>query len=112
MKRDDERRVGTKHSGDSGQTVMSMNDVVLHATSPLANLDRSFQIRQLGTVSLKVQDIYVVFPQTELLDLLHNKGTLTRPLAVRVHRRNKKDGERHITIAAKVPFQPWLSGLE
>src|SRR5713226_623394 len=112
MKCDDKWGGGTKDRGHSAQPIMSVNDVVLHTASPLANLNRGFNILQLGTVPLKVQDIDMVFQEPELLDLLHNKCTLRRPFVMRIHRRNKKNGERHPTISAKVPFQPWPSDLE
>jgi ABC-type ATPase involved in cell division len=60
-------------------------------------LNRSFDILQLGTVPLKVQDIDMVFQEPELLDLLHYKSAVALASAVWVHGRNYQDSQAHIS---------------
>jgi hypothetical protein len=74
---------------------MRMDNVVLCAARPSANFERAFDVLQLGTVSLEVQDIDLMPQDSKLLDLLHHECAGALMPSVWIHGRDHQDFQAH-----------------
>lgn len=81
---------------------MRMNNVVLRPARPSANLECAFDVLQLGTVSVEVQDIDLMPQDSKLLDLLHHECAGTLMPSVWIHGRDHKDFQAHKAVDANV----------
>ena len=95
MQSDHQGRVGAKNRRDTRHAVMRVNYIVLCAAGPLANLKCGFEVFDLRAVSLKVQNIDLVFHGPELLDLLHHKGAGALISRMRIHGRDHQNFQTH-----------------